>query len=49
MSLLLFLTHYIRFYNIQPAADPRVTFYCDNSSLNKAEKAFHTKDVDSSS
>ncbi len=49
MSLLLFLTHYIRFYNIKPAADLRVTSYCDNSSLLKAEGEFHTRDVDSSS
>jgi hypothetical protein len=49
MSLLLFLTHYIRFYNIAPAADLRVTSYCDNSSLLKAEDEFHTRDVDSAS
>jgi hypothetical protein len=49
MSLLLFLTHYIRFYNIKPAVDLRVTSYCDNSSLLKAEEEFHTRDVDSSS
>jgi hypothetical protein len=49
MSLLLFLTHYIRFYNIEPAAGLRVTSYCDNSGLLKAEEAFHTRDVDSAS
>ena len=49
MSLLLFLKHYIRYYNIKPADDLRVTSYCDNSSLLKAEEAFHTRDVDSSS
>jgi hypothetical protein len=49
MSLLLFLTHYIRFYNIKPAADLRVTSYCDNSSLLEAEEEFHTRDVNSSS
>jgi hypothetical protein len=49
MSLLLFLTHYIRFYNIEPAAGLRVASYCDNSSLLKAEEAFHTRDVDSAS
>jgi hypothetical protein len=49
MSLLLFLAHYIRFYNIKPAADLRVTSYCDNSSLLKAEEEFHTRNVDSAS
>jgi hypothetical protein len=49
MSLLLFLTHYIPFYNIKPAADLRVTSYCDKSSLLEAEERFHTRDVDSSS
>jgi hypothetical protein len=39
MSLLLFLTHYIRFYDIHPAADLRVNSYCDNSNLLEAEKA----------
>jgi hypothetical protein len=48
MSLLLFLTHYIRYHNIK-TADLRVTSYCDNSSLLKAEEEFHTRDVDSSS
>jgi hypothetical protein len=48
MSLLLFLTHYIRYYNIKR----RITCGsrpCDNSSLLKAEEDFHTRDVDSSS
>jgi hypothetical protein len=53
MSLLLFLTHYICFYDIQPADDLRVTSYCDNFSLLTAEitaeEEFHTRDVDSSS
>jgi hypothetical protein len=49
MSLLLFLTHYIRYHNIETADDLRVTSYCDNSSLLKAEEEFHTRDVDSSS
>jgi hypothetical protein len=49
MSLLLFLTHYIRFYSIQPAANLRVTSYCNSSSPLRVEKAFHTKDEDSSS
>jgi hypothetical protein len=49
MSLLLFLTHYIRYYGIKTADDLRVTSYCDNSSLIKAEEEFHTRDVDSSS
>jgi hypothetical protein len=49
MSLLLFLTHYIRYHNIKTADDLRVTSYCDNSSLLKAEEEFHTRDVDSSS
>jgi hypothetical protein len=35
--------------NIKPAAGLRVISYCDSSSLLKAEKAFHNKDVDSSS
>jgi hypothetical protein len=48
MSLLLFLTHYIRYHNIKTADDLRVTSYCDNSSLLKAEEEFHTRDVDSS-
>jgi hypothetical protein len=45
MSLLLFLTHYIRYHNIETADDLRVTSYCDNSSLLKAEEEFHTRDV----
>jgi hypothetical protein len=49
VSLLLFLTHYIRYHNIETADDLRVTSYCDNSSLLKAEEEFHTRDVDSSS
>jgi hypothetical protein len=49
MPLLLFLPHYIRFFNIKPAADLRVTSYCENSSLFEAEEEFHTRDVDSSS
>jgi hypothetical protein len=46
MSLLLSLTHYIRYYKIQPADDLRVTSYCDNSSLLEAEEKFHTRDVE---
>jgi hypothetical protein len=49
MSLLLFLAHYIRFYKIKPAVGLRVISYYDSSSLLKVEKAFHEKDVDSSS
>jgi hypothetical protein len=49
MSLLLFLTHYIRYYNIKPADGLRVPSYCYNSSLLKAEEEFHTRDVASSS
>jgi hypothetical protein len=49
MSVLLFLTRYIRYYNIEPADGLRVTSYCDKSSLLKAEEEFHTRDVDSSS
>jgi hypothetical protein len=49
MSLLLFLTHFIRYYGIKTADDLCVTSYCDNSSLLKAEEEFHTRDVDSSS
>jgi hypothetical protein len=45
----LFLTHYIRYCDIKPADGLRVTSYCDNSSLLKAEEEFHTRDVDSSS
>jgi hypothetical protein len=48
MSLLLFLAHYIPFYNMKPAAGLRVIYHCDSCSLLKAEKAFHKKDVDSS-
>jgi hypothetical protein len=49
MSVLLILTHYIRFYNIKPADGLRGMSYCDNSSLLKAEEEFHiTRDVDSS-
>jgi hypothetical protein len=48
MSLLLFLAHFIRYYDIQPD-DLRVTSYCDNSSLLTTEEAFHTRDMDSSS
>jgi hypothetical protein len=47
MSLLLFLTHYIRYYGIKTADDLRVTSYCD--SLLETEEEFHTRDVDSSS
>jgi hypothetical protein len=36
MSLLLFLTHYIRYYNLKPA-DVRVASYRDNTSPLKAE------------
>jgi hypothetical protein len=49
MSVLLFLTHYIRYYNIKPADGLRVMSYCDNSSLLKAKEEFHTRDIDSSS
>ena len=49
MSLLLFLTHYIRYHGIKTADDLRVTSYCDNSSLLKAEEQFHTREVDSPS
>jgi hypothetical protein len=47
ISLFLFLTHYIRYFGIQPADDLRVTSYCDSASLLKAEEEFHTRDVDS--
>jgi hypothetical protein len=33
MSLLLFLTYFIRYYDIQPPDDLRVTSYCDNFSI----------------
>jgi hypothetical protein len=49
MSLLLFLAHYIKFYEIKLAAGLRLISYCDSFSLLKAEKAFREKDVDSSS
>jgi hypothetical protein len=49
MSLLLFLTHFIRYYKIRPADDLRVTSYCDNSSFLEDEEEFHNRDVDSSS
>jgi hypothetical protein len=48
MSLPLFLIHYLRYYDIQPADDLRVTSYCDNSNLVTAEEGFHTRDVDPS-
>jgi hypothetical protein len=35
--------------HIKPVDDLRVTSYCDNSTLLKAEEEFHTRDVDSSS
>ena len=41
------MTHYIRYYEIQPADDLRVTSYCDSDSLLKAEEEFHARDVDS--
>jgi hypothetical protein len=41
MSLLLFLTHYIRYYGIKPQMTC-VSSYCDNESLLKTEEAFHT-------
>jgi hypothetical protein len=49
MSLLLFLTHYIRYHGIQLADDLRVTSYCDNSSLRETEEEYHNRDVDSPS
>ncbi len=49
MSLLLFLIHYLCYYETQPVDDLRVTSYCDNSSLLAAVEEFHTRDVDSSS
>jgi hypothetical protein len=38
MSLLLFLTHFIRHYGIKTADDLCVTPYCDNSSLLETEE-----------
>jgi hypothetical protein len=49
MSVLLFLTLYMRYYNINLVDGLRVMSYCNNSSLLKAEEYFHTRDVDSSS
>jgi hypothetical protein len=49
MSLLLFLSHFIRYCKIRAAEDLCVTSYCDNSSLLEAEEEFHNRDVDSSS
>jgi hypothetical protein len=46
MSLLLFLTHFLYYYEIQPAIDLYVTSYCDNSSLLTTEEQFHTREVD---
>jgi hypothetical protein len=43
------LTHYIRYFDIQPPDKLCVTTYCDNSSLLTTEEEFHTRDVDSSS
>jgi hypothetical protein len=48
MSVLLFLTHYIRYYGIKTSDNLRVTSYCDSEKPLKNEESFH-RDVDSSS
>jgi hypothetical protein len=35
MSVLLFLTHYIRYYGIKTSDNLRVTSYCDSESLSR--------------
>jgi hypothetical protein len=42
-------THYLRYLEIQTSDDLCITSYCDNSTLLTNEKAFHTRDIDSSS
>jgi hypothetical protein len=49
LSLLLFLTHYIQYLEIQTSDDLCITSYCDNQSLLKNEEKFHTCDIDSPS
>jgi hypothetical protein len=49
ISVLSFLTHYIRFLEIQPHDTLRIVSYCDNTSLLGQEETFHTRDIDSSS
>jgi hypothetical protein len=48
ISLLLFLTHYILYLEIQTSDDVCITS-CDNQSLLVNEEKFHTRDIDSSS
>jgi hypothetical protein len=43
------LTHYIRYFNIQPPDELCVATYCYNSSLLTIREEYHTGDVDSSS
>ena len=49
ISLLLFLTHYMLYLDIQISEETCITSYCDNQSLLKNEEKFHTRDIDSSS
>jgi hypothetical protein len=42
MSVLLFLTHYIRYYGIKTSDNLRVTSYCDSESLSRT-RIFHTR------
>jgi hypothetical protein len=49
LSLLSFLTHYLRYLEIQTSDDLCITSCCDNSSLLTNEEAFHTRNIDSSS
>jgi hypothetical protein len=41
ISILLFLTHYLRYLDIHPPDDVCITAYCDNSSLLNREDEFH--------
>jgi hypothetical protein len=49
ISLLLFVTHYLRYLGLHPPDALGITSYCDNSSLLNREEAFHTRDIDSPS
>ena len=49
LFLLLFLTHYMLYLDIQASEDLCITSYCDNHSLLKNEENFRTRDINSSS
>jgi hypothetical protein len=44
-----FLTHHLRYIEMQPHDDLFITSYCDNISLLEQEEASRTRDIDSSS